>query len=161
MVWIRRAHAGEDEHGHVWKHDGAAVDVPEHQASRLLAQPAVQMYTLIDHGATVDTETDEYNAGAEGRGEHAPAHQRTEAQRERTPFTEQTPGYPQSKGAFRPSSAYATGRSESQEAQTERGEREGRDQDSGSHQHKLGDALATFPSADKKDDKPSDKSSNK
>lgn len=39
MVLVRKKRAGSSSHGHTWPHDGAVVDVPEHDARELVAIP--------------------------------------------------------------------------------------------------------------------------
>jgi hypothetical protein len=53
---VRRAHAGWDDEGHHWENAGDVITVSDSQASRLLAQPAVPLYTLVEPGATVEVE---------------------------------------------------------------------------------------------------------
>jgi hypothetical protein len=56
-IRVRREFAGRHvESGHHWENDGDVLDVEDGLASRLLAEPAVKMYTLVEHGATVDVE---------------------------------------------------------------------------------------------------------
>jgi hypothetical protein len=65
MVHVRRTYAGRhDASGHHWENNGDILDVEDGLASRLLAEPAVPMYTLVDYGATVDTDDDKSAAKA-------------------------------------------------------------------------------------------------
>ena len=52
MPNIRRREPGRDQFGHHWENAGEAIHLPEDQASQLLAEPALPMYSLIEPGAT-------------------------------------------------------------------------------------------------------------
>lgn len=52
--YIRRREAGRDDYGHHWENPGDAVEVSDAQASQLLAEPALPMYSLVEPGATIE-----------------------------------------------------------------------------------------------------------
>lgn len=54
MPLVRRRDAGYDQFGHHWQNAGDAIDLPHDQASQLLAEPALPMYSLIEPGATIE-----------------------------------------------------------------------------------------------------------
>lgn len=56
MPLVRRREAGRDQFGHHWENAGDAIDLPHDQCSQLLAEPALPMYSLIDHGATIEVD---------------------------------------------------------------------------------------------------------
>lgn len=58
---VRRTHAGWDENGHHWENDGDVVTVSDSEASQLLAQPAVPLYSLVEPGATIEVEDGDPN----------------------------------------------------------------------------------------------------
>lgn len=62
MPLVRRRESGRDQFGHHWENDGDAIDLPHDQCSQLLAEPALPMYSLIDHGATIEVEGDAADA---------------------------------------------------------------------------------------------------
>lgn len=56
MPNIRRREPGRDQFGHYWEFAGEAIHLPDDQASQLLAEPALPMYSLIEPGATKEVD---------------------------------------------------------------------------------------------------------
>ena len=99
---VRRTHAGWDDYGHHWENPGDVIEVSDSQASRLLAQPAVPLYTLVEPGATKEVEHGDPNQANDDSEsakhtrrtaiESTPQDPRTNAPDDNRPESPNTPG---------------------------------------------------------------------
>jgi len=60
---IRRREPGWDDFGHHWENAGDTIEVSDAQASQLLAEPALPMYSLVTPGATIEAGEDDRAVG--------------------------------------------------------------------------------------------------